>query len=146
MSGPVFAWIAEVMRACTPSPLIVSTSRLMPSAFWQSSLILLFNRASDAGTKSTNLSQCSVVPWAKAGARPLARMPARPPVPAATAPAPDSLSTRRRSIRCILKSLPVHVVAESAWRRLLRRKLGAVDLGDLVGRPLDRLFGRHALD
>ena len=34
MSGPVFDWIAEVMRACTPSPLMVSTSSLMPSAFW----------------------------------------------------------------------------------------------------------------
>ena len=36
MSGPVADWIAEVMRACTPSPLMVSISSLMPSAFWHS--------------------------------------------------------------------------------------------------------------
>jgi hypothetical protein len=40
MSGPALDWIAELIRAWIPSPLMVSMVRLMPSAFWHSSLIL----------------------------------------------------------------------------------------------------------
>jgi hypothetical protein len=41
------------------------------------------------------------VPWAKAGARPLASTPASPPVVAANAPAPESFNTLRRLMRRI---------------------------------------------
>jgi hypothetical protein len=33
ISGPVFDWIADVIRACTPSPLMVLILSDMPSAF-----------------------------------------------------------------------------------------------------------------
>ena len=46
--------------------------------------------------QSRFLAVGAVVPWAKAGARPAARIAASPPVEAASAPAPDSCSTRRR--------------------------------------------------
>ena len=36
--------------------------------------------------KSTHRTQCSLVPWAKAGARRAARMPSRPPAMAAATP------------------------------------------------------------
>jgi hypothetical protein len=113
MSGPLFDWIADVMRACTPSPLIVSISRLIPSAFWQSSLILPLSSWSETGTKSTNFSQCSVVPWAKTGARPLARIPARPPVVAVIAPAPESFNKWRRLIRGMAIPSPALVLVRS---------------------------------
>jgi len=40
ISGPALDWIAELIRAWMPSPLMVSILRVMPSAFWHASLIL----------------------------------------------------------------------------------------------------------
>ena len=59
---------------------------------------MLRNNVSDAGTKSPSRSQCTVVPCAKAGARPLAKMPASPP-------APDDRNLRRSMP--VMVSLPM---------------------------------------
>jgi hypothetical protein len=48
--------------------------------------------------------------WAQAGPRPEARIPARPPVSAASTPAPDTLSNLRRRMRCMV-DLPVRSLA-----------------------------------
>jgi hypothetical protein len=45
-----------------------------------------FSSTSDSGMKSTQRTMCSLVPWAKAGARRAARMPSVPPVMTAAAP------------------------------------------------------------
>ena len=77
MSGPVPDWIAEVMRACTSLPLMVSTLSVMPVALWHSCVIWPSSSTSEAGTKSAQPSQWTVVPCANAGARPAARTAAR---------------------------------------------------------------------
>src|ERR1700704_4395842 len=107
MSGPVPDWIAEVIRACRALALMVSTFSVMPVAFWHSCVIWPLSRTSDAGTKSAQRSQCTVVPCAKAGARPLAKMAAKSPVRAATAPVAESLRSLRRVMRAMNSSLCV---------------------------------------
>jgi hypothetical protein len=107
MSGPVPDWIAEVIRACRSLALMVSTFSVMPVAFWHSCVIWPLSRTSDAGTKSDQRSQCTVVSCAKAGARPLAKMAAKPPVRAATAPVAESLRSLRRVMRAMNSSLCV---------------------------------------
>src|SRR3954452_9062583 len=83
MSAPDPDWMAEVMRDCRSLALTVSTFSVMPVAFLHSSVILLLRKASEAGTKSVQRSQWTLAaPWAIAGARPVARMAARPPVDA----------------------------------------------------------------
>ena len=74
MSAPAPDWIAEVMRDCRSLALTVSTLRVMPVAFLHSCVIWPLSSASEAGTKSVQRSQWTVVSWASAGARPLARM------------------------------------------------------------------------
>src|SRR5580704_6919990 len=148
MSGPAPDWIAEVTRAWISLALIVSRRSVMPSAFLHSSVIGPLSTTSEAGTKSDQRTQCSVCSCAKAGVRPLARMPARPPVEAAAAPAPDSANARRRVMRvmcnppdCVARGPTVSVGSEPGIALL-----GAVDLGQLVMRPFDGILGCHALD
>ena len=74
MSAPAPDWIAEVMRDCRSLALTVSTLSVMPVAFLHSCVIGPLSSASEAGTKSAQRSQWTVVSWASAGARPLARM------------------------------------------------------------------------
>ena len=103
-SAPVPDWIAEVMRDCRSLALTVSTLRLKPSAFLHSCVIGPLSSTSEAGTKSAQRSQWTVVSCARAGARPLARMPARPPACAAMAPDADSFRTLRRAMRAMISS------------------------------------------
>src|SRR6266850_7917742 len=70
------------MRGCRSLPFTVSKLILIPSAFSAAGSSSLRSSWSEAGTKSFQRSQCTVVPWAKAGARPVARMPAMPPTSA----------------------------------------------------------------
>src|SRR5882757_1913191 len=104
ISAPVPDWIADVMRDCKSLALTVSSLSVMPVAFLHPCVIRPFSSASEAGTKSVQRSQWMVVSCAKAGARPLARMAARPPVPAATAPEPDSFRSLRRAMRAMISS------------------------------------------
>ena len=79
MSAPAPDWIAEVMRDCRSLALTVSTLSVMPVAFLHSCVIGPLSSTSEAGTKSAQRSQWTLVSWASAGARPLARMAAMPP-------------------------------------------------------------------
>src|SRR6188508_2505833 len=80
MSAPAPDWIAEVMRDCRSLALTVSTLSVMPVAFLHSCTNEPLSSWSDAGTKSVQRSQWTLAaPWAMAGARPVARMAARPP-------------------------------------------------------------------
>src|SRR6516225_8758222 len=101
MSAPVPDWIADVMRDCRSLALIVSRLSVMPVSFWHSCVICPLSSTSEAGTKSAQRSQWILVPCAYAGARPVARMAASPPVCAATRPAPDNLRTLRRVMRAM---------------------------------------------
>ena len=94
MSAPEPDWIAAVMRGCRSLALIVSSTTSAPRAL-EASGICRFSSTSDSGTKSTQRTQCSLVPWAKAGARRAARMPSMPP-PATAAAAPAVLRKARR--------------------------------------------------
>ena len=123
MSGPVPDWIDEVMRAWMSLALMVSTSSLIPVAFWHSSVISPLSSWSEAGTKSAQRSQCMVLVCAKAGARPVARMAARPPVLAAMAPAPDSFRIVRRVMRAMFP--PVYCCATKS--RVLGRALARTE-------------------
>src|ERR1700674_1533532 len=110
-SGPEPDWIDAVVRAWISLALIVSNLSVMPSAFWHSGTISLRITSSEAGTKSTQRSQWTVVACANAGARPVARMAAIPPVFAATAPPPESFRKLRRLKRA-MAFLPKVSVAE----------------------------------
>src|SRR5918999_1448415 len=78
MSGPAPDWIAEVMRGCRSFALTVSKLIFMPSALVASGRMLLRKSSSEAGTKSFQRIQCTVVCWANAGAWRATRMPAMP--------------------------------------------------------------------
>src|SRR5258706_6074441 len=104
MSGPEPDCTDEVTRAWMSLALIVSTVSLMPSAFWHSAVISPLSSTSEAGTKSAQRSQWTVCAWANAGAWPLAKIAAKPPVFAATAPAPDNCKSLRREIRAMVSS------------------------------------------
>src|SRR6266536_3028969 len=94
MSAPAPDWMAAVMRAWRSLALMVSSTHSAPSAL-EASGIWRFSSTSDSGMKSTQRTQCSLVPWAKAGARRAARMPSMPPgTPAAM---PVVLTKVRRS-------------------------------------------------
>ncbi len=68
------------MRGCKSLPLTVSYLSLMPSAFSASGPSFLRINSSQAGTKSFQRSQCTSLCCAKAGALPVAKMAAMPPV------------------------------------------------------------------
>jgi hypothetical protein len=123
ISGPVPDWIDDVMRAWMSLALMVSTSSLIPVAFWHSSVISPLSSWSEAGTKSAQRSQCTVLACAKAGARPVARMVARPPVLAAMAPAPDSFRILRRVMRAMFPP----VCGCAAQSRVLGRALARAE-------------------
>src|SRR6185503_4498342 len=123
-SGPAPDWIAAVMRGCRSLPFTVSSLIFMPSAFSAAGIMSLLNIWSVAGTKSTHFSQCTVFCWARAGARPVARMPAMPVVARAAA-LPASLMTLRRLVSAIFppetavalngKIVDVIVCAQGEW-------------------------------
>ena len=92
------------MRDCRSLALTVSSLSVMPVAFLHSCVIGPLSSVSEAGTKSAQRSQWTVVSWARAGARPLARMAAMPPVCAATAPDPDNFRKLRRAMRVMISS------------------------------------------
>jgi hypothetical protein len=123
ISGPEPDWIDEVMRAWMSLALMVSTSSLIPVAFWHSSVIWPLSSWSEAGTKSAQRSQCTALACAKAGARPVARMAARPLVLAAMAPAPDSFRIVRRVMRAMFP--PVYCCATEP--RVLGRALARTE-------------------
>ena len=64
MSGPDPDWTAEVTRAWMSLALTISRLSLMPSAFWHSGTIWSSSSLSEAGTKSDQRSQWTVVVWA----------------------------------------------------------------------------------
>src|SRR5688572_7237365 len=97
MSGPEPDWIAEVMRGCRSLALTVSKLIFIPSAFMASGRIDLRSNSSDAGTKSFQRIQCTVLACANTGARWEARIPAIPV-------APEYCRNLRRVIRAIFSS------------------------------------------
>ena len=99
MSAPEPDWIAAVMRGCRSLALMVSSTTSAPRAL-EASGICRFSSTSDSGTKSTQRTQCSLVPCAKAGARRAARMPSMPP--ATTAAVPAVLRKARRPTAVVL--------------------------------------------
>src|SRR4051812_42895568 len=117
MSAPLPDWIPAVMRGCRSLALMNSNVTSAPSALEASGACRL-SSMSASGMKSTQRTMCSLLPCAKAGARPAAVRPTTAPVP-----------TRklRRLITC--------VVMASA----------SVDLLQLAGRPLHGLLRRAAL-
>src|SRR5882724_3961644 len=149
MSGPEPDCTAEVTRAWIVKPSTPSRLILMPRSFWHCSLIFVLTVWSETGTKSDPLTQCSVVPWAKAGARPEARIAASPPVPAATAPPPESCKSRRRLMR-VMTPLPVVLlksdrclglhIEEVQALRVERQTQAVVNVGAHIG--LDRRHHR----
>src|SRR4029453_12088601 len=86
MSAPEPDWTAAVMRGWRSLALMVSRVTSAPSAL-EASGIWRLSSTSDSGMKSTQRTQWSLVPWAKAGARRAARMPSIPPAAAAATPA-----------------------------------------------------------
>src|SRR5438093_4736703 len=118
MSAPEPDWIAAVMRGCRSLALMNSNVTSAPSAFDASGAWRL-SSTSASGMKSTQRTMCTFVPWAKAGARWLARMPATP----------VSLRNVRRSIGLFLLWTP----------------LTLVDLFQLALRPLHGVLGRRTL-
>src|SRR5215469_6937652 len=132
-SGPVPDWIDDVMRAWMSLALMVSTSSLIPVAFWHSSVISPLSSWSEAGTKSAQRSQCTVLVCAKAGARPVARRAARPPVLAATEPAPDSFRIVRRVMRAMFP--PVYSYATESRARSRSSRTEASNRGFMAVAP-----------
>src|SRR6185436_11915445 len=92
MSAPAPDEMAAVMRGWISLALIVSIVISAPRSFPASTACFL-SASSAAGTKSTQRTMWSFWPWAYAGARPEARMPASP----AEAP-PETLRKDRRFI------------------------------------------------
>src|SRR4026207_1469155 len=68
MSAPAPDWTAAVIRGCRSLALMVSSVTSAPRAL-EASGIWRFSSTSDSGTKSTQRTQCSLVPWANAGER-----------------------------------------------------------------------------
>src|SRR5215472_7405499 len=66
--------------------------------------------------------------------------PAKPPVPAAIAPAPESLRRLRRSIRPMIYS--IHYSEPISGNQGVR---SGVHLYQFFMRPFDRVFGLHSL-
>src|SRR3982075_1384668 len=149
ISAPAPDWIAEVMRDCKSLALTDSSLSVMPAAFLHSCVIGPLSSTSEAGTKSAQRSQWTVVSWARAGARPLARMAARPPDA-------DSVRTLRRAMRAMISSrhcrdLEVRVVVHrnyaSSFARACARRGVVCQLCVLSVRTmrLDRHYCRKGL-
>src|ERR1700730_16990419 len=102
--APVPDWIAEVIRDCKSLALTVSSLSVMPVAFLHSCVIGPLSSTSEAGTKSAQRSQWTVASCAKAGARPLARMAARPQSAPATALDEDIFRPQGRGMGAIISS------------------------------------------
>src|SRR5437764_487775 len=119
MSAPEPDWIAAVMRGCRSLALMNSNVTSAPSAFAASGAWRL-SSTSASGMKSTQRTMCTFVPWAKAGARCAATMPAIP--------------VSFRNVRRSIGPLP------PAWTAL-----ALVDTLQLPLRPLHGVLGRRAL-
>src|SRR6266850_2743785 len=117
MSAPLCDWMAAVMRGCRSLALMNSRLTSAPSALEASGACRL-SSTSASGMKSTQRTMWSLVPCAKAGARPAAVSPTTAPVPARK-----------------LRRLITRVVMASA----------SVDLLELAGRPLHGVLRRAAL-
>src|SRR2546428_2375583 len=117
MSAPLPDWMAAVMRGCRSLALMNSKVTSAPSALLASGACRL-SSTSASGMKSTHRTMCSLVPCAKAGARPAA-------VSATTAPVP--CRNVRRLIADVVIGLPL------------------VDLLQLGLGPLHGVLGLHAL-
>ena len=100
MSAPAPDWMAAVMRGCRSLALMVSSVTSAPSAL-DASGICRFSSTSDSGMKSTQRTQWSLVPCAKAGARRAARMPSMPPIAAAATPV-VLMNVRRSSCESVV--------------------------------------------
>src|SRR5258707_4525554 len=147
ISAPVPDWIAEVMRDCRSLALTVSSLSVMPVAFLHSCVIGPLSSTSEAGTKSAQRSQWTVVSWARAGARPLARMAARPPDA-------DSVRPLRRAMRAMISSrhcraLEVRVVVHrnyaSSFARARRGVVCQLCVLSVRTMRLDRHYCRKGL-
>ena len=77
MSAPAPDWTAAVMRGCRSLALMNSKVTSAPRALLASGA-WRFSSTSASGMKSTQRTMCSLVPWAKAGARRAAKMPSSP--------------------------------------------------------------------
>src|SRR5262245_53937751 len=96
----------------TNSNVISAPSALPASTAWR------FISTSACGMKSFHRRMCSFVPWANAGARPAARMPARPPV----------------TVRNCLRSIALDViVTPPSWRKALGHERAAVAVEGRAG-------------
>jgi len=93
----VIEWTTMIIPSGFTKDTWVTSMEITPSDFSASGSNSLRSSASEAGTKSTHLNQWTVFCWAKAGLRPLARMPAMP-VDATAAALPASLITLRRLV------------------------------------------------
>src|SRR5262245_8946092 len=112
---------------------MVSTLSVIPVAFLHSWVIWPLSSTSEAGTKSAQRNQWTDVSCANAGARPVARMAARPPLWVATALAPDIFRSLRRVMRVIV-FLPLVVLRwHSACSRLRRRDRCVANRGSRGG-------------
>src|SRR6266850_4182007 len=120
MSAPLPDWMAAVMRGCRSLALMNSSVTSAPRAF-DASGAWRFSSTSASGMKSTQRTMCSLVPWAKAGARCAARMPAMP--------------VSWRNLRRRIEPSPVR-----------SDPLALVDLLQLALGPLHGVLGLHALD
>src|SRR5690242_9892429 len=138
MSAPLPDWMAAVMRGCRSLALMNSKVTSAPSALLASGAWRL-SSTSASGMKSTQRTMWTFVPWAKAGARCVARMPAIPvhvrnvrrsigPLPPAWTALTlvDALELRFRRLhgllgRCALHGLRVHVRDD-----VLREHLGGL--------------------
>ncbi len=114
MSAPAPDWMAAVMRGCRSLALMVSSVTSAPSAL-DASGICRFSSTSDSGMKSTQRTQWSLVPCAKAGARRAARMPSMPPIAAAATPA-VLMNVRRSSCESVVSLVSGFVMSE--WSSL----------------------------
>src|SRR5438045_6837716 len=120
MSAPLPDWTAAVMRGCRSLALMNSKVTSAPSALEASGACRL-SSTSASGMKSTQRTMWSLLPCAKAGARPAAVSPTTAPVPAR--------KLRRVITRVVMASASVDLL-ELTCRPLLR-VLGAADLAPL---------------
>src|SRR5712692_2479037 len=118
MSAPLPDWIAAVMRGCRSLALMNSNTTSAPSAF-DASGACRFSSTSASGMKSTQRTTWTLVPWANAGARRAARIPATP-----------------AAFRNVLRSIASSPAECSALVDLLQLALG----------PLHGILGLRALD
>src|SRR5213595_3820972 len=110
MSAPEPDWTAAVMRGCRSLALIVSNWIFAPSAFSASGIWRL-SSTSDSGMKSTQRTQCRVLPCANAGACRAARIPAMPVILRKYRRSIDFTSIRESSLMTLSTGADVALVS-----------------------------------